>query len=124
MSLDALPAPTFAERRPVRGPAVPRLDLAIRGMRRDLDAYGPAETDVLFLDDGARWETVVAFYADALTEAGLAGFERQPTGSGDPDRYRLAVWARGDAEALAVAMVPGAPDDSVSFLVRLLAPRP
>ena len=124
MSVDALPVPPFAYEAPLRGAYEARLDRALGAVRQSLrDPYGAADADVFHLADGTSWEAVEAFYADAFATDALGGFERQPEPPGDPDRYRLAVWARGAREALAVAFVPGRPDDPAAFLVLLHAPR-
>lgn len=129
MPTDSLPVPAFATEGSFNGAFEARIDLAEASVRDALrDRFGRVEVDVLRLDDGAGWSEVEAFYTQAFAEAPLAeaGFERQPTASGDPDAYRLAVWARDrrtqSDEALAVAVVPGRPDDPLSFLLLVHTP--
>ena len=129
MALDTLPIPPFARSAPLRGAYEARVDRVLGAVRQSLrEPYGAADADVLHLDDGAPWEAVEAFYTDAFATGDLAdaGFVRQDQTSGDPDRYRLAVWARepaGRPEAVGVAVVLGRPDGPASFLLLLHAPR-
>ena len=115
-----LPTPSFASDAPLRGAYETRLDLAVVAARRALrDDYGALDADIFHLDEGATWETVEAFYADALA---ASGFARTARASDDPDRYRLGVWEHGGSEAVAVVFVSGRPGDPKAFLV-VLTPR-